>query len=89
MAQEQEQDGTKTEHQEIEGYVRVSQSTAAIEQVLVQLRWGMMLGGAIVTGLTAAGVESLYQGEKPIATPHLEKVAYPAPRESKIGRAHV
>jgi signal transduction histidine kinase len=51
----QEQDGTETERQEIEGYVRVSQSTAAIEQVLVQLRWGMMLGGAIVTGLTAVG----------------------------------
>ncbi len=40
----------------------------------------------LTTGLTAAGVESLYQREKPILTPHLEKVAYAAPRESTFWR---
>ena len=40
----------------------------------------------LTTGLTAAGVESLYQGEKLILTPHLDKVTYPAPAESTFWR---
>lgn len=40
---------------DIEGYVRVSQSTEAVEEVLVKLRWGMLLGGAIAASLTAVG----------------------------------
>lgn len=40
---------------EIEGYVRVSQSTEAVEAVLAKLRWGMMLGGLIAASLTAVG----------------------------------
>ncbi len=40
---------------EIEGYVRVSQSTEAVEVVLAKLRWGMMLGGLIAASLTAVG----------------------------------
>lgn len=40
---------------DIEGYVRVSQSTKAVEEVLAKLRWGMLLGGAIAASLTAVG----------------------------------
>jgi hypothetical protein len=40
----------------------------------------------LTTGLTASGVESLYQREKLILTPHLEKVSYPAPKESTFWR---
>ena len=40
----------------------------------------------LTTGLTAAGVESLYQGGKLILTPDLEKVTYPAPVESTFWR---
>ena len=41
--------------EELEGYVRVSQSTAEVEAVLVKLRWGMLLGGAIAASLSAIG----------------------------------
>ncbi len=40
----------------------------------------------LTTGLTAAGVESLFQKEKNIPTPHLEKVSYPAPKNSTFWR---
>ena len=40
----------------------------------------------LTTGLTAAGVESLFQGEKTIETPHLAKVTYPPPVESTYWR---
>jgi len=40
----------------------------------------------LTTGLTAAGVESLYQRDKPMATPHLENVSYTAPKESTFWR---
>ncbi|MBP0030544.1 HAMP domain-containing sensor histidine kinase [Roseofilum sp. Guam] len=50
VAHQQNQDDRK-----IEGYVRVSQSTEAVEEVLVKLRWGMMLGGAIAASLTTVG----------------------------------
>lgn len=50
VAHEQDEDDL-----DIEGYVRVSQSTEAVEEVLVKLRWGMLLGGAIAASLTAVG----------------------------------
>ncbi|HAN74134.1 MAG TPA: two-component sensor histidine kinase [Planktothrix sp. UBA8407] len=37
------------------GYVRVSESTKPVERVLTKLKLGMMLGGIIVSGLTAFG----------------------------------
>ena len=40
----------------------------------------------MATGLTAAGVESLYQGEKVVETPHLAKVVYRAPLASTYWR---
>jgi len=40
---------------QIIGYVRISESTKAVEIVLTQLRLGMMLGGILVSGLTAFG----------------------------------
>jgi hypothetical protein len=40
----------------------------------------------LTTGLTAAGVESLFQREKAILTPHLENIAYRAPKESTFWR---
>jgi hypothetical protein len=40
----------------------------------------------LTTGLTAAGVESLYQDQKRIATPHLS-IRYQAPKESTFERA--
>jgi signal transduction histidine kinase len=40
---------------EIIGYVRVSESTKPVERVLIKLRLGMMLGGILVSGLTAFG----------------------------------
>lgn len=39
----------------------------------------------LTTGLTAAGVDSLYQGQKRLATPHLA-IAYQAPQESTFWR---
>ena len=48
----------KKEPQEPEmiiGYIRISESTEAVEIVLTQLRLGMMLGGILVSGLTAFG----------------------------------
>ena len=39
----------------IEGYVRVSQSTEVVDEVLVKLRWGMLLGGVITASLIAVG----------------------------------
>jgi hypothetical protein len=39
----------------------------------------------LTTGLTAAGVDSLYGGQKRLATPHLA-IAYQAPRESTFWR---
>ncbi len=40
---------------QIIGYVRINESTEAVEIVLTQLRLGMMLGGILVLGLTAFG----------------------------------
>ena len=40
----------------------------------------------LTSGLTAAGVDSLYAGEKRLETPHLAKITYPAPRESTFWR---
>jgi hypothetical protein len=39
----------------------------------------------LTTGLTAAGVESLYQGQTRIDTPHLA-ISYPAPETSTFWR---
>lgn len=39
----------------IEGYVRVSQSTEVVDEVLVKLRWGMLLGGVITASLIVVG----------------------------------
>jgi hypothetical protein len=39
----------------------------------------------LTSGLTTAGVESLYQGKR-IETPHLARVAYPAPKASTYWR---
>lgn len=41
--------------QQIMGYVRISESTEPVEMVLTKLRIGMMLGGILVSGLTAFG----------------------------------
>lgn len=41
----------------------------------------------LTTGLTAAGVESLFQEEKRLATPHLSSVTYPAPVDSTFWRS--
>lgn len=41
--------------QKIIGYVRISESTESIQMVLKKLRLGMMLGGILVSGLTAFG----------------------------------
>ncbi|VXD13535.1 ATPase, histidine kinase-, DNA gyrase B-, and HSP90-like domain protein [Planktothrix serta PCC 8927] len=41
--------------QQIMGYVRISESTEPIEMVLKKLRLGMMLGGILVSALTAFG----------------------------------
>ncbi|MEZ5402125.1 MAG: hypothetical protein R2729_20800 [Bryobacteraceae bacterium] len=40
----------------------------------------------LTTGLTAAGVDSLYAGGKELGTPHLAKVAYAAPKQSTFWR---
>jgi hypothetical protein len=40
----------------------------------------------LTTGLTAAGVDSLFQGEKRLETPHLSKVTYAAPTDSTFWR---
>ena len=40
----------------------------------------------LTTGLTAAGVDSLYQGQKKLDTPHLAKVTYAAPKASTFWR---
>ena len=41
----------------------------------------------LTTGLTAAGVESLFQQEKRLDTPHLSKIVYPAPVDSTFWRS--
>ncbi len=41
--------------EELEGYVRVSQSAAEVDAVLAKLRWGMLLGGAIAASLSVVG----------------------------------
>jgi len=40
---------------QIEGYVRASDSTKEVEQVLSQLRWGIGLGGLVALSLTGIG----------------------------------
>ncbi len=40
----------------------------------------------LTTGLTVAGVDSLFAGQKRLETPHLAKIAYAAPRESTFWR---
>lgn len=39
----------------LSGYVRISESTAEVEAVLRELRWGLVLGGAIAATLTTLG----------------------------------
>nr|WP_217651930.1 HAMP domain-containing sensor histidine kinase [Hydrococcus rivularis] len=39
----------------LEGYVRVSESTEAVEAILIQLRWGSAVGGIIALGLIGVG----------------------------------
>ena len=41
----------------------------------------------LTTGLTAAGVESLFQQEKRLDTPHLARIVYPAPVDSTFWRS--
>ncbi len=54
-------------HLKLEGYVRVSESTQAIEENLAQLGWGMGLGGIIALGLSAiGGIWLTWQSIKPI-----------------------
>jgi hypothetical protein len=36
------------------------------------------------TGILAAAIDSLSEGQKRIETPHLQEVAYQAPRESSF-----
>ncbi|MDX1981748.1 MAG: hypothetical protein SFV51_15875 [Bryobacteraceae bacterium] len=40
----------------------------------------------LTTGLTAAGVDSLHEGQKRVETPHLAKIAYAAPKQSTFWR---
>lgn len=47
--------GNNDRQQRIQGYVRVSQSTAAIEGILSRLRWGLVWGVLIAAGLTTVG----------------------------------
>jgi signal transduction histidine kinase len=42
-------------HPQLEGYVRVSESTESLEAVLNQLSWGFSLGGIVVLGLIGIG----------------------------------
>ena len=41
----------------------------------------------LTTGLTAAGVESLFRGQERLETPHLAKISYRAARESTFWRS--
>ena len=41
----------------------------------------------LTTGVLAAGVDSLHDGQKRLATPHLERIRYQAPRESTFWRS--
>jgi hypothetical protein len=41
----------------------------------------------LTTGLTAAGVDSLFQGQKRLETPHLSSVTYAAPKDSTFWRS--
>lgn len=41
--------------QQLEGYVRVSESTESVEGVLSKLRWGLTLGGCVAFGLIGVG----------------------------------
>jgi hypothetical protein len=41
----------------------------------------------LTTGLTAAGVDSLFQGQKRVETPQLSAVTYSATRESTFWRS--
>ncbi len=47
--------GTSRRQLRLEGYVRVSQSTVALEATLAQLQWGMGLGGIIALVLSGIG----------------------------------
>jgi hypothetical protein len=40
----------------------------------------------LTTGLTAAGVDSLFQKQKRLETPHLSSVTYAAPKDSTFWR---
>lgn len=41
----------------------------------------------LTTGLTAAGVDSLFQNDKRLETPHLAAITYPAPTDSTFWRS--
>lgn len=43
------------QQRKLEGYVRVSESTEALENILIQLRWGAVIGGVIAFGLIGVG----------------------------------
>lgn len=45
----------RNQQRKLEGYVRVSESTEAIENILIQLRWGAVIGGVVAFGLIGVG----------------------------------
>jgi len=47
--------GSERTQPHLEGYVRASQSIEGVEHVLMQLRWGIGLGGFVALSLTAIG----------------------------------
>ena len=62
--------------------------TANIERLFTEKRSPYPLERTLLTtGLTAAGVESLYQKEQRIETPHLATIAYAAPTDSTFWRS--
>lgn len=47
--------GYNHHHEQLQGYIRVAESTKSVETVLTQLHWGSTLGGIIALGLTGVG----------------------------------
>jgi signal transduction histidine kinase len=59
--------GQDRRQSKLEGYVRTTETTAEVEAVLLRLRWGLGVGGAIVLGLTGlGGIWLTRQSLKPI-----------------------
>ncbi|HEU0122441.1 MAG TPA: hypothetical protein VFQ91_18060 [Bryobacteraceae bacterium] len=62
--------------------------TNQIERLLLEKKPPYPLERTLLTtGLTAAGVESLFQGEKRLETPHLARIVYRAPAGSTFWRS--